>query len=932
MINSGTEIQAGRSSRVSQEKTLAHAATRFAALEHLSDPSEIAQRLRAFLKLEEQRLRMAHRGGASGRATTQARSFVLDTIVQRAFRAAAWPGNGGEFLGSVKNICAVVALGGYGRCELAPYSDLDLLFLHTGRRAAQMRQLTERVLRLLWDAGLTIGHSFRTVKECLAAARTDTHLQTALVHTRLLAGNGALYDCLAATLTQARRKASAAAIAAVRAAQGERYSKFGADVCLQEPNVKEGAGGLRDLHMALWVGYAKTGGTSLADLCAHNLISTHEQKVAERAYEFLLRVRYGAHLLAGRKMERIALDLQPALAAEFGYTSTEHLLASEKFMRDYYRRARELHLFSATVLARATAPEKRPARWFSLPSHTGPVAEPFSIKEGLLELEDAQLFTHSPLALFDAFALGQAARVPFSHNLAEATRRSLVQVNRAFRTSEATAGAFLNLLRRRGRVGHALRLMHEVGFLGRYLPEFARISLLIQHDLYHHYTIDEHTLKVVEALDELNNSKDRRRAQLRAVFDEVADVALLYLALLLHDIGKGHEGGHVARGVQLAARICQRLQLDARAAAQVVLLVKHHLTMAHISQRRDLTEPRVAADFAAQVGTLDNLNMLLLLSYADMNGVGPGVWSEWKGSLLWELYERTRTQLAGGAVAVNGPAELAQLKEKIVTALQGEFPPSEVERHLALLPERYAHNVRPETAATHLLLTKQLAADVCAVRWTERGRAGTELTICAHDRHGLFADIAGTLTAQGIEILSAEINTREDGIALDIFMLREAATRHAVEERKRLTIERALRASVRGENDVAARVEKWRTAHAPRRRPTAQHTRTRNLPRVVCANEAAQFATVVEVCAADEPGLAYKIAHAITVLEIEIVYAKLTTEKSDAFDVFYVTDNAGRRLTEAAARALETALTAKLAATNRPATAPPQPNAKEISR
>ena len=199
------------------------------------------------------------------------------------------------------------------------------------------------------------------------------------------------------------------------------------------------------------------------------------------------------------------------------------------------------------------------------------------------------------------------------------------------------------LLRRRGRVAHALRLMHEVGLLGRYLPEFGRISLLIQHDLYHHYTIDEHTLKVIEALDELNNGEDSRRAHLRAVFDKVEDVALLYLGLLLHDIGKGQGSGHVARGVKIAERVCRRLQLPPEDARKVVLLVEHHITMAHISQRRDLTEPQVAADLAAKVGDTDVLNMLLLLSYADMNGVGPGVWSEWKGNLLWDLYERTHT-------------------------------------------------------------------------------------------------------------------------------------------------------------------------------------------------------------------------------------------------------------------------------------------------
>ncbi len=554
----------------------------------------------------------------------------------------------------------------------------------------------------------------------------------------------------------------------------------------------------------------------------------------------LLRVRYATHLLTGRKLERLSLDLQVPLAAEFGYTSEAHLLASEKFMRDYYRRARELHLFCEAVVARATAPEKRTPRWFSL-ARAGSSAEPFSIKDGKLELEDAQLFVKQPLALFDAFALGQAACVPFSHSLHEAIRRSLAQVNREFRASSAAAESFLKLLRRRGRVGHVLRLMHEVGFLSRYLPEFGRIQMLIQHDLYHHYTVDEHTLKVIEALDELHNSRGRKRAHLRAVLDEVKDVALLYLALLLHDIGKGRGHGHVARGVQLAERICRRLQLEEQAAACVVRLVAQHITMAHISQRRDLSEPRVAVDFAAQVGSLDGLNMLLLLSYADMNGVGPGVWSEWKGSLLWELYERTRRQLTGDAVQLDGPVELAQLKEQIMSALQGALPLSEVERHLALLPERYVRNTGAATAAAHLLLIKHLAADVFSWHWTERGQAGTELTVCTHDRHGLFADIAGTLAAQGVEILSAEINTREDGIAIDVFMLRAAATRQAVEEHKRLAIERALargdqgRSGSRGAGRKVADAERAAPPHARAARappqPAASRLRQRSGPR-----------------------------------------------------------------------------------------------------
>lgn len=904
-------VQPSESMHGYRDRVLVHAATRLAGIESLSS-LEIAQQFRTFLKIEDQRLRIAHRSGASGIWTAQTLSFVLDIVVDHAFRAATGSSQASELAGLAKNPCAIIALGGYGRGELAPFSDLDLLFLHQARQRAQMRPLVERLLRLLWDAGLTIGHSFQTVKECVAAAQQDLHLQTALTTTRLLAGSSTLFETLSAALETVRRKRSDGFIAAVQKERAERYGKFGDAVCLQEPNVKESAGGLRDLHTALWVTFARYGCRSLEDLRARDLITVEEKRVAERAYDFLLRVRYRTHLLIRRKTDRISLDLQPGLAAEFGYISDSQLLASEKFMRDYYRRAQELYLFGESVLARATEKDKLSSRWFAW-QRAVPLAEPFSIKDGKLHLEsDPRFFARNPLFMFDAFALAQAANVSFSHGLHEAMRHNLALINRDFRGSLEASNAFLRLLRRRGRVAHVLRLMHQVGFLGRYLPEFGRISLLIQHDLYHHYTIDEHTLKVIEALDELNNGEDRRRAHLRAVFDEIDDCALLYLSLLLHDIGKGQGSGHVARGVQIAERVCRRLQLAPEAAAKVVLLVEHHITMAHISQRRDLTEPHVAAEFAAKLATPDGLNMLLLLSYSDMNGVGPGVWSEWKGNLLWDLYERTRLQMQGGEAPLHGPARIADLKEKIMTALEGQLPLSEIERHLALLPDRYVRTTNPKAAATHLRLIQELQADVFKGSWVQHGRTITEFTICARDRHGLFADIAGTLTAQGIEILSAEINTREDGIAIDVFMLRMAATHQAIEEHKSIIIERALRKAIKGESDVAALVEKWQTEHAPRRRTSTNNARRRNLPHVVCDNKAAQSATIVEVRAADQPGLAYKIASAATTLGLEIVYAKITTEKSDAFDVFYVTDAEGMRLSDTAMEALESATLERL--------------------
>lgn len=907
-----TEKQFAHLKRAYQDKVMAHAATRLLRNKPLSEPFDISGLLRTFLKVEDQRLKTALRFGAGGSQTAAARSFVLDLVVEGAYCEATRLSEIGGHPAGAENDCAVVALGGYGRAELAPSSDLDILFLHSGHRTAHVRQLVEQVLRLLWDARLTIGHSFRTVTECVVAARRDPHLQTALVHLRLLAGNGALYNSLLTSLEKERRKRGDALLNAIRIEREMRHAKFGSSVCLQEPNVKEGAGGLRDLQTALWTAYARYGCRTLEELRGRGIISESERKEVARAYDFLWRVRYMLHLLTRRKTERLALDVQPALAREFGYKPGSYLLASENFMRDYYRHSHSLHRFSENLYARASEPEPTWSRRLRR-QRTSDVVEPLSISDGRLQVEgDSRLFIKDPLRLFDAFALAQATHLPFGHGLLEAIRQSLKAVDHKFRTSPEASEAFLRLLRRRGRVGYILRLMYEVGFLARFVPEFGRVQLLVQHDLYHHYTVDEHTLRSLEALDELSNSQEKQHAHLRLVFDEVEDVALLHLSLLLHDIGKGRGPGHIPRGALIAGRIARRLNLSERDEALVVTMVRLHVTMAHLAQRRDLNDPQVIAGFAAQLGTPDALNMLLLLTYGDLNAVAPGVWSEWKGTLLWELYRRARI-LMTGREALAGEDELtARFKEQVVTWLGGTLPASEVERHVALMPDRYLRGTRADEAATHLHLIEELKSDAFARRWARQGDASTQLTVCTQDRRGLFADIAGTLAAHGIEILSAELNTREDGIALDVLMLREASTHQAIDEHRYAGIEASLRKAVAGQADVAALVERWRTRNAPRQRAVPAHVRRRNLPHVVCDNESSHASTLVEVQAVDEPGLAYKVASVLTALELDIVCAKIATEKSDALDVFYVTDADGQKLSEAVMRRVEVSLTKRL--------------------
>jgi [protein-PII] uridylyltransferase len=932
MLTTQTGIHPSHLNRTYQERVLLHAAASFPVSAHLSDQTEISRRFRTFLKLEDERLKMAHSLGATGCETAEARSFVIDLVVKRAYRAGVSLCEAAGILNGAQNGCAMVALGGYGRAELAPYSDLDILFLHTGKRSTQIRQMVEQVLRLLWDSGLTIGHSFRSVSECVAAARTDPHLQTALVATRLLAGDSSLYASLSEALGKDRRKRVVTFIAAVCCERDARYAKFGATVCLQEPNIKESAGGIRDLHTALWATHARYGWGTLEELRAQNLISRDEHRRVALAYDFIWRVRYAAHLLMRRKTDRLELDIQSVLAQQFGYKSGAYLLDSEAFMRDYYRRASELHRFSKALLARASEPETKGSRWRSKPSG-GALAEPFLIAGGRLQMDgDAEVLTKEPLRILDAFAVAQAACVPFSHNLHQAIKQSLATVTKEFRTSAEASSAFLKLLRRRGRVGHVLRLMHETGFLARFIPEFSRISLLVQHDLYHHYTVDEHTLRAIEALDELHDSQDKQRAHLRIIFDEIADPALLYLSILLHDIGKGRGSGHIPRGVKIAEHVCRHLGLDEKDTAKVILMVRQHVTMAHLAQRRDLNEPQVVAGFSSALKTLDALNMLLLLTYSDLNAVAPGVWSEWKGTLLWELYRRARTLMMGGDAPAEESVRTARFVEQVVAALDGFLPPSEVERHIALLPDRYLRVTLPDAAATHLHLIEELKSDIFARRWFRHGRTSTELIICTPDQHGLFARIAGTLAAHGIEILSAELNTREDGIALDVLMLREASTRHAIDVERYAAIERNLRSAITGEYDVAARVERWRTQHAPRKRASVFNTRRRKLPHIICDNDAAQTSTLIEVHAADEPGLAYKIASALATLGLDIVCARIATERSDALDVFYVTDADGMKLSEIMLQSIEIALNNKLSPADAVALIPEPPKFKEKMR
>jgi len=891
------------------EKVLAHAEERLRIGEANADVEALLHGIRAFLAVEREQLRIGHRRGAGGTEVVHRWSAVIDLVV---CRAARWASGGQE-----EQPWAILAVGGYGRCEVAPFSDVDLTFVYMGDVHEELRVFVERVLRLLWDGGLVVGHSVRSVSESVRAACQDTHVATALQEARLLWGSRAVFDRLRgeleAVLYKGRRQRERF-LDALRHEWEKRYAQVGAIIGVQEPHVKEGAGGLRDLQMVRWVGRARYGSSGLEALCAENHLSGAEYAVLRSSYDFLLRVRNEAHFSTGRKWDQLTVDMHSTLARHLGYTSRRGLQASEVFMREYYHHAHSVHEVCRSFLARAWAsPQGARAWWVGRwwrervfqrfeKSRRNSGSEPFEIADGMLRLRGR---LGDPLQLMRAFQIAQSARVVMSEELRQTIRQQGPAMGRALRRSPEAGRIFLEIVSQRGEVARILRLMHETGVLGRFLPEFGRLTFLVQHDFYHAYTVDEHTLHAIEALDRVwRNPSGALMATFHKVFREIGDVVPLYLGLLFHDVGKGRGHGHVGRGVRLAHRACQRLGVDEGRRQMILFLVRHHLLLSHVAERRDVTEEKVIEEVVNVLGEsapLERLNMLLLLTYADTAGVGPNVWTEWKGVVLWELYWRAREWITRRRVA--GEGDDGPALEDLVRDLAREFPAPEVERHLAQLPERYRRATTRDRIAEHLRLIRRVSEESVVVHWrTIREGGYTEVSVCTFDRPGLFAQLAGTLTAHGLNILSADAYTREDGIIIDTFRVCEIGALRPVPPERWPGIERSMKAAVEGRYDVAQAVARRRARFARKR------MQSRREPIIRCDNAASLTCTILEVEADDEPGLAYTIASTLQALGLNIVLAKVATEKSRALDVFYITDAEGRKLTSALIAAVERAL------------------------
>jgi len=869
-----------------------------------------------------------HRSGASGHTVVRLQSAAMDRIVlalwERALEAAG--------KGSRPSPVALVALGGYGRKELAPFSDLDLLVLHGSRDPdAFVKAASERFLYSLWDLRLEVGYGVRDVQACDQLASEDHTARTALLDLRLMAGDRALYRELERDQLHGLSQAKVDAFIADKVEENrERREKFGDSLYLLEPNVKQSEGGLRDLQMALWIARVRFKIAGLTELLSRALLPEREATELRRARDLVWRVRNELHYLSGRKNDQLTFDLQPQVAAFLGYRDAQGEPAVEEFMRHYYLAAKTILVACDAIVDRCVEAghpvgwqrATPPAAMTGAENGKGTPGErripggEFKLFRGRLTIADREVLRKSPAALVRLFATADREGLDLYSYARDQVAQAAAELPPDAASDPELNQELLACFTRPGTRGRFLTMMHELGVLPCVLPEFAGITARRQIDLYHVYTVDVHSLFAVRRLLAMRVG-DVKVDSLSPLMQRLERPLGLYLGTLFHDIGKGSGKDHSARGAEIAAAACVRMGIDPADAADIEWLVAKHLRMASIAQRRDLSDPDLIHAFAEEVGTIDRLEKLYLLTYADIATVGPRTRTEFKARLLRDLFEKTRAVLERGERRPEPGTAESEGRGRARAALQahhGGSPAEEQARFVEAMPARYYVTVPPEQAPRHLRLFR-LGRQRSMATWIRHrpGLGASELHLTAFDRPGLLATITGVLAAHRIDIQHAEVFSTPDepglgpfaGRALDIFALRGPEDGPVGAARWRAA-RRDLDRVLGGRESLEGVLE---------RRLRASSLPAKPLPRlatkVVIDNESARSHSVVDVFCADRVGLLHTLTRTFFELGLTVDLARITTEGHRAADAFYVRTEQGARLQgEVADRVVEAITTA----------------------
>lgn len=880
-------------------------------------PAQELARYKNFLKVESHRLKILHRAGGGGREICQARSAIIDALLKNLYETVCKVGN---FYTPKLPSLALLAIGGYGRGELNPHSDIDIMFLHDGgmmERNNKPHPLLEALtgtgglLYTLYDIGLKVGPAVRSLDECVKLANSDMQSKTALIEARFIAGDAAIFGKFEKLVEAKCVKGYVDEYLKQRLAdQEDRHAKYGNSACMQEPNVKNGCGGLRDYQNLMWMAFFKIRAKTTEDLRLRDLMSASEVKQLEAAYDFLMRVRTDLHYHTGRPVDNLPKSIQPAIAHNLGYTDRSPRKRLEGLMKDFYKHSRNIYLITQLVEQRlALMPETRRFPSFreilrARRMEKAQVVDGFIFNEGQVEMANNRVFREQPRRLMRVFLYAQQRGLVLHPDLAQLIRQQLALVNRYFLEDSHVHETFLQIVSQRGDVARILRMMHDVDFLGKYIPEFGRLTCLVQHEFFHQYAADEHTLMCLQKLDEIWAAKTPPLNGYTDMLISLERPALLYLALLLHDAGKAdHSGHHEKDSERLAGRMAKRLGLEPNATKCLQLVIVQHLTMVQISQRRDLDDPTVIQNFAKTIETPENLAMLTLHTVADSLGTSDKLWNGFKDSLLWTLYRNTIKVIAGGTEYLRAEEKLRESLAKEVRKLAPpSFSEDELQAHFRALPPRYFHNhdardIVVDLSLAHRFMHLQLDEGEHAlepvVYWhNEPDRSYSVVKVCTWDRGGLFAKLTGCLTASGLNIFSAQIFSREDGIIIDTLLVNDAITGKPAEKESKELFEKYLDQTLNGEINLPALIKKRRTV-----KPLYFPLEGEELPIVISFdNESSAQCTVIDVETEDRVGLLFTIAQTLSELKIDIILSKITTEKGAAMDSFYVTEIGGGKL------------------------------------
>jgi len=889
----------------------------------LPDSVDGAARLakcKAFLAEHTDTLRARHAAGASGREIARARADVIDAVLRALMLHAVtrYPH------GALPAPMSLLALGGYGRRELCPLSDIDILFLYPSETPSEaikplQDHLIAEVLYPLWDCGLKVGHYTRTIEEVFAEARSDIRTKTSLLEARYLSGSRPLAAHFAEDYRHYYTTESPLDYITQRLAdQAERRAKAGDTPFLQEPDIKNGVGGLRDYQNTLWMARVKLGITEMAELVGLGYLRGEDAAAFERAYDFLLRVRNGLHFMLSHPSDLMDLAIQPPLATSLGYPQRNDLERVEIFMRDYYQRVRTILRLSTLVEDRlALTLNSAPTNAAKHKMGSKAPIDGFVPRGDTLTAQSPDVFETSPVRLIRVFRHCQSLGCRPDLALAELIRARLPLIDAArLRDNRDACESFRAILSEVGNVYPTLDLMHKLGVLGAFIPEFGKLTCLVQHELYHRYTVDVHTLRTIRELDQLfAATADPAALKYRQALHETAAPQLLYLILLLHDIGKG-EGvrGHDEAGVRISAPILRRLGISQSKTQIALYIIKHHLLMGRFCQTRDLDDPQTSAALAEHVGDPEQLRYLYVHTFCDARGVGDALWNSYKDQLHTTLYRRTmeHMRLGDDEIQARYLARREAAQADILARRMPDISEDEVTAHFDRLQRRYAIYTEPDEIALHLqmvhrlLLTLVTEADPQAalrpvIEWqNDLNRSHTVVHVVTWDRAGLFYKLAGALSAAGLSILSAKVHSRSDHIAIDSFTVVEPGRGLVRAPKKRATFERALRDALLEGRDLYPQIVAEAQKHISPyllNRDSGPHTAFP--PTVEIYHEEATGRTVVEIQACDQIGLLYRLAKTIGEHGYTITWARIATERGIAIDAFYIeqTESDATRLT-----------------------------------